>query len=181
MIAAFAAPVGFFDTSEDHEALIVRPRGLQDSAVPSGNAMAATVLLRLARLAVEPRYEELARRILRQVQPRMAQYPLGFGQWLIALDYALAHSYEVAIVGDPEAADARALLDVSGGYRPHQIVALRPPSSEEPAVPLLRDRGQIEGRATAYVCIGYACHPPVTDPAALEELLAQPDIGSLAE
>ena len=51
----FRAPEGFYDTSDDHEALIVRPRELQDNAVPSGNGMAALVLLRLAGLAVEPR------------------------------------------------------------------------------------------------------------------------------
>jgi uncharacterized protein YyaL (SSP411 family) len=55
MIEHFRVPEGFYDTGEDHETLIVRPRELQDNAVPSGNAMAATVLQRLAGLAVEPR------------------------------------------------------------------------------------------------------------------------------
>ena len=49
MIEHFSAPGGgFYDTSDDHEALIVRLRELQDNAVPSGNAMATFVLLRLA-------------------------------------------------------------------------------------------------------------------------------------
>jgi uncharacterized protein YyaL (SSP411 family) len=173
MVEHFSAPDGgFFDTSDDHEKLITRPRELQDNAVPSGNAMAALGLLRLAGLAVEPRYAELARRGLVQVQPLLAQYPLGFGQWLIALGYALAHPREIAIVGDPEAADTRALLDVCNvGYRPHQIVALGAPDSEASAVPLLQNRNQIEGRATAYVCVDFACRLPVTDPAALRALL----------
>lgn len=173
MIAHFSAPDGgFFDTSDDHEELITRPRELQDNAVPSGNAMAALGLLRLAGLAVEPRYAELARRSLVQVQLMLRRYPLGFGQWLIALDCALSHPHEIAIVGDPESADTRALLDVCTiGYRPHQIVALGAPDSEASAVPLLQGRGQIEGRATAYVCIDFACRPPVTDPAALRALL----------
>jgi len=173
MIEHFRAPDGgFFDTRDDHEALIIRPRELQDNAVPSGNAMAALGLLRLAGLAVEPRYAELARRSLVQVQPLLAQYPLGFGQWLIALDYALAHPREIAIVGDPEAADTRALLEVCAtGYRPHQVLAVGAPDSEASVVPLLQGRGQIEGRATAYVCVDFACRPPVTDPAALRALL----------
>jgi uncharacterized protein YyaL (SSP411 family) len=50
MIARFQAPKGgFFDTSDDHEMLITRPRDLQDNATPSGNAMAVTVLLENAR------------------------------------------------------------------------------------------------------------------------------------
>jgi uncharacterized protein YyaL (SSP411 family) len=173
MIEHFSAPNGgFFDTSDDHETLITRPRELQDNAVPSGNAMAALVLLRLAGLAVEPRYIELAQRSLSQVQSLLARYPLGFAQWLIALDYALSHPREIAIVGDPEASDTRALLDVcTAGYCPHQIVALGAPDAKASAVPLLQDRGQIEGRATAYVCVDFACRPPVTDPAALRALL----------
>ncbi len=173
MVEHFSAPDGgFFDTSDDHEKLITRPRELQDNAVPSGNAMAAFGLLRLAGLAVEPRYAELARRSLVQVQPLLAQYSLGFGQWLIALDYALSHPREIAIVGDPEAADTRALLDVCvTGYRPYQILALGAPDPEASAVPLLQGRSQIEGRATAYVCVDFTCRSPVTDPAELRVLL----------
>jgi uncharacterized protein YyaL (SSP411 family) len=173
MIEHFSAPDGgFFDTSDDHETLITRPRELQDNAVPSGNAMAAFVLLRLAGLAGEPRYAELAQRSLSQVQPLLARYPLGFAQWLIALDYALSHPREVAIVGDPEAADARALLDAcTTGYRPHQIVALGASETEASVVPLLQDRNLIEGRATAYVCVDFTCRPPVTDPVTLRTLL----------
>ena len=188
MIEHFSAPDGgFFDTSDDHEMLITRPRELQDNAVPSGNAMAALVLLRLAGLAVEPRYNELAQAALGPMQPPMARYPLGFAQWLIALDYALAHPREVAIVGAPEAADTRALLEVcTTGYRPHQIVALGAVRRRSPdrggegsvrdlrpteEIPLLQDRSPIEGRATAYVCVDFACRAPVTDPAALQALL----------
>ena len=151
MIEHFSAPEGgFFDTSDDHEALIIRPKELQDNAVPSGNAMAAFVLLRLSGLAGEPRYAELAQRSLEPMQSLLARYPLGFGQWLIALDYALAHPREIAIVGDPEAADTRALLEVCrSGYRPHQILALGPPDAKAPAIPLLQGRHQIEGWATA--------------------------------
>ena len=36
MIEHFSGPDGFYDTSDDHETLIVRPRELQDNAVPSG-------------------------------------------------------------------------------------------------------------------------------------------------
>lgn len=173
MVAHFSAPDGgFFDTSDDHETLITRPRELQDNAVPSGNAMAALVLLRLAGLAVEPRYAELAQTALGPMQPLLAKYPLGFAQWLIALDYALSQPRQIAIVGTPDAADTRALLDVcTTGYRPHQIVALDAPDAQASTVPLLKDRGQIEGHATAYVCVDFTCRAPVTAPEALRALL----------
>jgi uncharacterized protein YyaL (SSP411 family) len=173
MIAHFSAPDGgFFDTSDDHETLVVRPRELQDNAVPSGNGMAALVLLRLAGLALEPRYLELARSALGPMQPLLARYPLSFAQWLIAQAYALSPPSEIAIVGAPGASDTCDLLDVCAtGYRPHQILAVGDPEAEPSAVPLLQDREQVEGRATAYVCVDFTCRPPVTDPAALQELL----------
>jgi uncharacterized protein YyaL (SSP411 family) len=173
VIAHFDAPGGgFFDTSDDHETLITRPRELQDNAVPSGNAVAAWALLRLAKLAVEPRYAELARQGLGQVQPLMAQYPLGFGQWLVGLDDALSPGREVAIVGDAGADDAQALLKVcADGYRPHRVVLLGAPGDGDATVPLLRYRDQVAGRATAYVCTGSFCHPPLSDAQALRALL----------
>jgi hypothetical protein len=174
MIEHFRAPEGFYDTSDDHETLVVRPRELQDNAVPSGNAMAALVLQCLAGLAVEPRYLELARVGLGPMQDMLARYPLGFAQSLIALDYVLAHPREVAIVGDREAADTRALLGVCAtGYRPHQIVALGEPGVEPVTVPVLEGRGPIDGRAAAYVCVDFVCQRPVTEPEALRARLGQ--------
>jgi len=176
MIEHFSASGGgFYDTSDDHEDLIVRPRQLQDNAVPSGNAMAALVLQRLAGLAVEPRYAEQARAALGSMQEALARHPLGFAQWLVALEHALSHAREIAIVGDWAAADTGALLDVcAGGYCPYQIVALGKPGTEPAVVPLLRRRGQVDGRATAYVCVDSVCQAPVTDPQVLREQLETP-------
>jgi uncharacterized protein YyaL (SSP411 family) len=107
----------------------------------------------------------------------VAQYPLGFGQGLQALKYALSQPQEIAIVGEPQSADPKALLNVvCGGYRPFQVVALGGPSAHPSDVPLLRNRGLVEGqgehaRPAAYVCRGFACQAPVTDPLVLKQLL----------
>jgi uncharacterized protein YyaL (SSP411 family) len=130
------------------------------------------VLSRLAGLAVESRYLELAREMLGPMQEMLARYPLGFGQWLIALDYMLAHSREISIVGHTEAIDTQALLDVCAtGYHPHQVVAFGEPEVEPATVPLLEGRGLIDGRATAYVCIDFVCQRLATEPETLEALL----------
>jgi uncharacterized protein len=173
MITHFRAPDGsFYDTSDDHETLITRPRDLQDNAMPSGNALATTVLLKLAGLSNELRYVDIAHEALAQMQPMMSQYPLGFGQWLQALAYALSGPQEIAIVGDPDSADTRALLRVvRDGYRPFQVVALGALDVQPSTVPLLQDRGLVEGRAAAYVCRDFACQAPVTSQQALEGLI----------
>jgi uncharacterized protein YyaL (SSP411 family) len=174
MIAHFqASEGGFFDTSDDHEALITRPRDLQDNATPSGNAMAVTALLKLAGFTNDMRYVDIAREALAQVQPMMGQYPLGFGQWLQALSYALSEPREIAIVGDPGAPDTQALLNVvRDRYRPFQVVALGAPGPQGAQGPLMEDRGLVGGRAAAYVCRDLVCQAPVTEPAELQAQLA---------
>jgi uncharacterized protein YyaL (SSP411 family) len=166
---------GFFDTSDDHETLITRPRDLQDNATPSGNAMAVTVLLKLAGFTNDTRLLEVAHQALAQIQPMTARHPLGFGQWLQALTYALSEPREIAIVGDPGASDTQALLHiVRDGYRPFQVVALGEPTTEELAVPLLRGRGLVNGHAAAYVCRNLTCRAPVTEPGDLQFLMERP-------
>ena len=172
MLAHFQAPKGgFFDTSDDHETLITRPRDPQDNATPSGNAMAATVLLKLAGFTSDLPYVDIAHQALGQVQTMLAQYPLGFGQWLQALSYALSKPREIAIIGEPEGTETQALLNVvRSDYRPFQVVALGSPDVNLPAIPLLQDRGLVDGQAAAYICRDLVCQAPVTDP---ETLLAQ--------
>jgi uncharacterized protein YyaL (SSP411 family) len=177
MLVHFAdSEAGFFDTSDDHEPLFVRPKALQDNAIPSGNAMAVDVLLRLAAYTGADVYRRPAEGILAAMSPTLRQHPGGFGHWLSALAFCLAPPHEIALVGNPESDDMRALLDVVfGPYRPYQVVALAAPGDQAAAgaVPLLADRVPREGRASAYVCQGFVCRVPVTDPALLAQQLAQ--------
>lgn len=170
MLAHFADPAGgFFDTSDDHEALVVRPKSLQDNAVPSGNALAVTALLKLASLTGEGRYTDLAEKSLRQVQPVLARYPTGFGQWLVALAYALSGPREIAIVGEVAQPETKAMLKVVRElFRPFQVTAI---GSDQTPIPLLYDRRQLNGLPTAYVCEHFACRTPVTDAEALRTIL----------
>ena len=168
ILSHFADPAGgFFDTATDHETLITRPKDPQDNAVPSGGAMATTVLLRLAAWTGEGRYREAAERALGTVAPFLARYPTGFAQWLVAASFAASDVVEVAVVGDPADSATRELLGpVWARWRPAQVLAVGT-GRDATAVPLLEDRAAIDGRPTAYVCRGFACSLPVTDPAAL--------------
>ncbi len=162
---------GFYDTSDDHETLVTRPKDIQDNATPSGNAMTVTVLFKLTLLTAEMRYAEVAAAALRSVQPILAQHPTAFAQWLTAAAFALGDATEIALVGNPEQADMRALLDVVfGSYRPFKVVALKRPDAESP-IPLLTGRQQRDGKATAAVCYNFACRLPVTEAEALRAQL----------
>ena len=164
VLAHFADPAGgFFDTADDHESLITRPKGLQDNAIPSGGAMAAEVLLRLAAFTGDARYRDAAESALRGALPYARRYPTAFAQWLNALTLAVGDVVEIAIAGDPKTPDARALLEVARStYRPLCVLAAG--SASDTQVPLLADRPLRDGRATAFVCRHFACRAPVTEP-----------------
>ncbi len=168
VLVHFADPAGgFFDTADNHERLVTRPKDVQDNAVPSGNAAAVNVLLRLHAWTGEPAYRAAAELALQTVVPYVTRYPTGFARWLSAMDLSLAPVVEVAIVGVPDDPDTLALVrEVRRGYRPNQVVAV----SAEPAtssIPLLEGRLALEGRPTAHVCRGMVCRLPVTAPDAL--------------
>jgi len=165
---------GFYDTAADHEALVVRPRDTGDNATPCGNSVAADVLLRLAVIFDDATARERAEAVLGDMTPFMERYPTGFGRYLAAAEFALAATKEIALVGDPHAADTQALADaIFRPFLPNKVVLLRAPD-QSPAIPspLLADRSALNDRATAYVCEHYTCKLPVTDAAALAAQLA---------
>jgi uncharacterized protein YyaL (SSP411 family) len=166
---------GFYDTSSDHEQLVSRPRDVSDNATPAGNSVAVEVLLRLGVLLGEERYRERARQVLESLAEPMERLPLGFGRLLCALDTYLAPSQEVAIIGEPDAADTGELLAViRDGYRPYTALAQAAGPADPLAqeVPFLADRPRKDGKATAYVCRDYTCSLPTDDPAELARQLA---------
>jgi uncharacterized protein YyaL (SSP411 family) len=167
---------GFFDTATDHERLVTRPKDTQDNATPSGSSAATFMLLRLAAFTGDARYREAADRALTTITPFTARYPTAFALWLQAIDLALAPVAEIAVVGDPEAEATRGLVRAAqAGYAPNRVVALAPTevAAAESAIPLLHDRGLVRGKPAAYVCRGFACRLPVTEPDALHEQLAE--------
>jgi uncharacterized protein YyaL (SSP411 family) len=159
---------GFFDTASDHEQLVTRPKDLFDNATPSGNSVAADVLLRLALLTGEDRYRQAADGVLAQLGAVPAEHPTGFARLLCALDFALGKPREIAIIGAAESEQTQALREVVfQRFLPNRVVAGAPDATSAPAIPLLADRPMRGGVPTAYVCEGYVCQAPVTDPAAL--------------
>ncbi len=172
ILARFSDPAGgFFDTADDGEALVVRPKGTQDNATPSGGATAAIMLLRLGALTADPRYGAAAEGALATMGPDLARYPTAFAQWLCALELAHAGATEVAIIGDPAGEDTQRLVSVAHrGYHPFRVLAVAA-SSAATAVPLIAGRFALHGRATAFVCRDFACRQPVHEPEALDALL----------
>jgi uncharacterized protein YyaL (SSP411 family) len=162
---------GFFDTGHDQEPLITRPKEVQDNALPSGNALAAMALLALSSLDERSDWRVQAEGMLAALQDHLVRYPLAFGFWLQALDFALGPVRQIAIIGPLSAPQTQQFLAaVNRQYRPRTILAASAPGAGSESPALLNERRMIQEKPTAYVCQGFVCQTPVNT---LEELLQQ--------
>jgi uncharacterized protein YyaL (SSP411 family) len=160
---------GFFFTSNDHEELVVRNKDFSDNATPSGNSVAADILLRLAKFTGDDRYERFAVTTMRLAAAQASRYPQGFGRLLSALEFHLFPTKEVALVG-PRGSDLEAC--VTRRYLPNTVVALSEISSADAAdVAFLSEKEAIDGSPTAYVCENFTCQRPVTSVRELKDLI----------
>ncbi len=156
------ADYGFFDTGIDQENLIIRPKVLQDNATPSGNSLAATVLLQLSALGDRLYYRETAEKMLMTVNEYMLRYPTSYAKWLAAATFASSPTTEVAVLGDLGIAPGKSLREALWSeYHPQMIAVLSsyPPHNDAPS--LLSNRDLLNGKATAYVCQNQLCKLPV--------------------
>lgn len=162
---------GMFFTSDDHEALLYRDKPGTDDATPSGNGIAARVLLRLGHLLAEPRYLRQAERILEGMAGMMRRYPSAHGALMEALCEHQEPVETVVLRGAPAAmAEWRSMC---AGYRPdRQIFAI--PEQTEAALPGIINAMTNRGEITAYVCRGTACSEPITDSSTFKQRVAGP-------
>ena len=166
---------GYYDTSDDHEQLIARPRSFFDSAVPSGGSVAVQVMLKLFAYTGDAKFSKSAENALKSAGAQIENYPTGLTNWLIALDNLLNPPKEVAISGSLEAEATKKMLSVIWEtYRPDVIVALQPAGKDySQIIPLLKDRVQLKRETTVYVCKNFTCELPTTDPEKMRMTLQQ--------
>ena len=151
---------GFFFTARDHEALIHRPKPGYDNATPSGNAVAAWGLGRLAALTGEQRYAAAAERTLELFYPMMRDSPAGYGAMTIALDEHLQPPGVLVLRGRPEALAgwqaelAREFLPDTTVLAIADSMSGLPPALDKPARP---------EPVNGWLCRGVNCLLPISD------------------
>jgi len=167
---------GYFFTGTDGEPLLARAKEIYDGAAPSGNSVAALVLLKLSRMTGDGAYEARAERLFRAFAGMMERLPSAHAQLLMALDFALGPTREIVLAA--ERSDPRIAGFLSALRRPfvpNKVVLLRAPEGEGGPIrdlaPFVAAQTARDGAPTAYVCERFACKEPVTDPAALAALL----------
>ena len=164
---------GFFDTSADHELLLIRPKDLQDNATPSGNALAAMALLQLSAYTGNSDWHDLADQMLSQILPSASRYPTAFSQWLSAIDFSLGPVDEIAILGDVHDEQTTQLQELLWSqFRPRLVAAVSPFPIPPGSPALLHNRTLVRNQTTVYVCQNHTCKYPVTTVADLREQLS---------
>jgi uncharacterized protein len=167
----------FWDTSDEHDALVARPHSLIDGATPAGNSVAADVLQRLALATADPDYDRRARSILGAAAAAFDSQPSAFGRMLSAADRALNHPVDAVIAeiaaddegGASSRVAAQALRSAAmRPYAPDLLVATLPLDSHLAGWSLFEGKAPVHGVPTAYVCRGYACEAPTDDPTTVE-------------
>jgi uncharacterized protein YyaL (SSP411 family) len=165
-LAHFADPAGgFYDTADDAEQLVRRPRDPTDNATPSGASSLATALISYAALTGSTVHREAAESTLRSLGDFPVEQPRFFGWALAAVEALQAGPVQVAVVGEPGGGP---LTDTARRWRPPGAVVVGA-EPDAPGLPLFADRPLVDGRPAAYVCRGMVCELPRTEP---DELLA---------
>jgi uncharacterized protein YyaL (SSP411 family) len=160
---------GFFMTSAQASGdLIVRPKDLNDGALPSGNSIALLNLVTLETIRRDGRYGEAAERELKSLNDSLTQSPAAFAQALTAVDFWLGPRSEIVIAGDTAGPEALAMVrEIYLRYIPNRVILYHPAGSLgeliRTLVPWIHEQPAVDGKTTAYICRDGACLLPATD------------------
>lgn len=157
---------GFFRTAADAEKLMVRDKSRFDGAIPSGNSVAASVLLRLGRLTMKEHFTQAGESVLKVFSGLLRQTPTSLSWMLNALHFYLGPTQEIVITGNRK--QAAAFADVAGDYfLPNALLVFHPDNGEgkrvEQHIPFVKEQIPIGGRTCVYLCENYACKQPVIE------------------
>lgn len=165
----YADPAGgYFNVADDADDLVVRPKTGQDGPTPSGNALALHALARLAALTAEPGRERAAEGILRGFAGEIRRMPSAFAGLLTGAAL-LAEPVQLVIVGEPGAEE----LSRAAASAPVANLALGriDAGSALPASHPAAGKTMVGDTATAYICVGRSCMPPIVEAGALGRAL----------
>ena len=161
---------GYYFSADDTGDLIVRTLNAMDEAVPNANGTMVSNLIQLYLFTGEERYRERAELILRAFTADAAGNVFSHTGLLASTLDVLSPTQIVIVV--PQGGDARdlkrALAEIS---LPGAVVQTLDEGAELPGNSPAHGKRTIDGKPTAYVCIGPQCSPPVTDASALIETL----------
>ena len=160
---------GFFQTSGSAEKGIARTKSFTDGVIPSANAVALMLLVKLNRITGRTDFQEKAAALMRCIPAEATESAISYSHLLCAADDAAGPTAEVVIVGEPGASDVRDMLAaIRRVYAPNAVTIMKPSRGSallDRLAPFTASLREVAGKATAYVCRDFTCALPVTDPA----------------
>ncbi len=168
---------GFFMTAEDGEKILFRPKELYDGAIPSGNSMAALDLIRLWHLTLDSKWEIAYKDLLDSFSADVAERPMVYGQFLIALDFALGPSQEIIIAGDENDSKMQKMVEeIFKRFLPRRTLMVYSAKSPETKklfslAPFIKEQARGTDKPTVYICENHVCQLPIEELNQLEEAL----------
>jgi len=155
---------GFFFTSHDHETLIQRPKNLMDESIPSGNGVAAYVLLRLGHLLGRSRYIDVAERAIKSAWDNIKRTPYAHNTLLDVVEEYLYPTQVIVLRGDSAELDEWQ-QHFTKDFAPRRLVLGIP--DDVKVLPDMLQQRTAKQSMVAYMCDGHECKAPV---GTLEEL-----------
>ncbi len=165
---------GFYFTAEGSEELLGRKKEVYDGAIPSGNSIALTNLLRIGRITANTDLEKKADELIKLYSSQVTQAPTGFGQFLQGVYFALTESFEIVIAGHRKDETTQKMINsIQAEYIPNKVILLNEPSDKNitTLAPYTKEQTMSGNRATAYICRNYSCDAPTNDPGKMMDLL----------
>ncbi len=169
---------GFFFLGKDSEKLMSQTQEIYDGALPSGNSIAALVLLKLSKFTMNVEMERQAQSLFQKFSELVSQFPSGYPQMLIAIDFALGPTQEVVIAGALKDKEFLEMThEIYSHFIPNMILAYALPDQKSyqdisTTLPFVKGKEMLKGKATVYICQNYSCKAPITDLKELRESLS---------
>ncbi len=166
----FKSELGAFYLAPPRTDLVARRLDAYDGALPSGNSVAALMLIRLARMTGEPAWQTMAADVMGAFADALNRHPSALAMMLCALDHELGPAKEIVVAGNPARHDTQELLaTIRMAYQPNRVLLARAGDGGTTDLHLARvapwtaHHDPVGGKAAAYVCIDHACRQPITD------------------
>ncbi|HEB89501.1 MAG TPA: thioredoxin domain-containing protein [Deltaproteobacteria bacterium] len=160
---------GYYQTADDAEVLLLREKPLADGAIPSGNAVAASNLSRLAALTGDDRFDMRLERLHTAFAGVLERAPMSSATLLAGLSDRMAGLREIVIVEPASGSDPEPMLRrLRRQFVPNRVLIRTregaPIEALAKILPIVEGKKAIGGRPTVYVCENRVCRLPTNDP-----------------
>ena len=162
---------GFFFTADNHEKLIIRPKNNYDLSMPSGNSVAAYVLLRLYHITQNKQFLEITKKIIESQAMSAAENPFAFGYLLNVLYLYYQKPTEITIIND---SNAELVSILRKKFLPDSIMVLVKDEKDLAVLskhPFFSGKEFQQNKTSVFVCKNFSCSLPLSNLSEIEKEL----------